>query len=438
MKTTPYVRLLVLLIGCCLPLLTLRAQEEDAGRPLQFGDWTINPILGVQAWATYTFDQKDYDTTLDDYVPVDNRLNFMLRRLRFGSTAQVGDRLFIKFLGAADFVAADQRSATVGGVNNGAFPNLQVWDIYARYKISPNSEALYVVGGFLRPPLGRESMSGAFGVSSFEKSFTQFYVRQQATGTGPGGVGGVYLGGLHSPTERVHLDYRGGVFNAQQGGITSGRSSSPLLVGRVSVAFGDPERPVWRYGLANPNSFGTRRTFAVAVNASNEGRTAAAEMSSSLGADFALSLHHFHAEGEYYRFSREPVAPGGSSDNYTSNLWMVRTGFNIDITPTGAATARYLEPSIMYWQFNGATSPADFSRARGASFFVGQDRVLDVGLNYHLVPNHVRLSLHYVRFGEDPGEVPGDSPLLGLGNFQPGIGGIQRGDFVGFEVILSR
>ena len=426
--------LLLYLLCSCAPAPTV---AQDAPRPGRnpFGKWDIQPILAGQAWATYTTGQREFDADQGRYVDVDDRLNFMFRRLRFGSTARVGERLFFKFLGAADFVGSDQRAATVGGVNNGAFPNLQVWDIYAQYRLSPRSEALYVIGGFLRPPLGRENMSGALGVSSFEKSFSQWYIRQQATGTGPGGTGGVYLGGLASPREGVQLDYRGGVFNPQQNGISAGRRASSLFVGRLNLTVGDPERTTWAYGLATANSFGRRRGVSLAVNASHEGATGVSGGSTGLGVDWLVSLAHWHLEGEAYQFRRRPT--DGALADYTSTAFMVRTGFNLAVPGPEGAPARYLEPTAMVYGFRGATTLADYPSVLATGFFGGEETIVDVGLNYHLVPGRLRLGLHYVTFSGDRGELPPDG-RLSQAHFQPGIGGIERGNYLGFEVIMSR
>ena len=412
------------------------AQEAQKGsnEDRWFDNWTIRPILGVQTWATYTFGHQDFNADRGEYVDADNRLNIMLRRLRFGSTAQVGDRLFIKFLGAADFVGTDQRAGTVGGENNGGFPSAQIWDVFAQYKISRNTEGLYVIGGFLRPCIGRESMSGAFGVSSFEKMWTQWYVRQHLVGTGPGGTGGVYLGGLTTLADKIHLDYRGGVFNAQNNGITAGRESSSLFAGRANFMFGDAENDTWTYGLPNANSFGKRSTVAVAVNLATEGPTAAAnEGISLLGVDALVNFGMFHLEGEYHYMTRR----ADGLDDYNSSTYGVRLGYSFALPNTDQPNRpSYLEPSVMVYGFNGTEEAGEYDAVVATNYFGGTERVIDVGLNYHLKPGKVRLSLHYVDMDGDPGGLPEDGRLTWF-NRQGGIGGIRRGDYLGFEVVLN-
>lgn len=398
-----------------------------------FDDWTVKPILAVQGWGTYTMGHEDYDPDTDAYLPTDDRLNFMIRRLRFGSTAQIGDRLFIKFLGAADFVGTDQRAGTVGGVNNGGFPNAQIWDIFAQYKISRTSEALYVIGGYLRPPIGRESMSGALGVSSFEKSWTQWYVRQHLVGTGPGGTGGVYLGGLVPLAEKVHLDYRGGVFNAQNSGISAGRETSSLLVGRVNFMFGDAESTTWTYGLPAANSFGRRNTFAVALNVATEGGTQSAPAGIGLlGVDAVANYGMFHVEGEYHRMMRGAE----NDDRYNSSTYAIRAGYNFVMSTNDPDRPRYLEPTAMVYGFVGTTDAVEYPTVVATSFFGGTETVYDIGVNYHVDPGKIRLGLHYVGRTGDIGDLPADG-RLSWHNMQNGIGGIRRGDYVGFEVILA-
>ena len=420
---------LLILLFTAVSALTAQTEEKS---PTDFKNWEIRPILGVQLWSTYTMGHQDYVPESDSYVDADDRLNFLVRRMRFGSTAKIGDRLFFKFLGAADWIGEDQRAATPGGVNNGAFPNAQVWDIFAQYKISPNSEALYVIGGYLRPPVGRESMSGALGTSSMEKGFNQWYMRQHLVGTGPGGAGGVYLGGLTSLSENIHLDYRAGVFNPQNNGITGGRRSSSLLVSRLNLMFGDPEKTSWTYGLPAANSFGNRRTVALAINLAREGPTGAApEGTSLLGVDGLVNYGHFHLEGEYHRMIRKSSEP-----DLVSATWMVRSGVNIDVSPSGAEAPRYLEPTLMAYGFDGTTDIADYPAVLATNYFGGEEIVIDAGVNYHLVPGKVRIGLHYVAFSGERGDLPADGRLSQFFS-QPGIGGIQRGDYAGFELILN-
>ncbi|MEM9929872.1 MAG: hypothetical protein AAF840_08650, partial [Bacteroidota bacterium] len=411
--------------------LSLSAQQEK--KPLTLGKWEITPILGFQGWATYTHGTKEYDTALGQYIDVDDRLNFLVRRLRWGSTAKMGDRLLVKFVGAVDWLAEDQRSGPVGGVNFGAFPPAQVWDIYAQYKLTPNSEGLYVIGGYLRPPVGRESISGAFGVSSFEKSFSQWYLRTHLVGTGPGAAGGMYFGGLQHLSDKVHLDYRGGVFNPQNNGISAGRLASPLFTARVSMALGDAERETWAHGLPAANAFGKRNTVALALSLASEGPTDAAPGGVNvLGVDGVITQGQFHLEGEYHLMGRK--APG--TPDLTNVTYLLRGGFNIDLTPTAPVSEkRYLEPSLLVYGYNGTLDLEEYETVLAASSFGGEEQVINVGLNYHLRPGKVRLGLHYTAFTGERGDLP---PAGRLSQFwqQPGIGGIQRGNYAGLEIIL--
>ena len=420
-----------LLLTLLLLPVSLLAQTPVADGPT-YTKWQISPILGIQSWATYTIGQQEFDADAGNYFDVDDRLNFMLRRLRFGSTANVTDRLFFKFLGAADFVGSDQRSGTVGGVNNGAFPNLQVWDLYLRYKLSPNSEAAYIVGGFLRPPVGRESMSGAYGVASFEKSFSQFYVRQQMTGTGPGGTGGVYLGGLGKLGEKLTVDYRGGLFNPFNNGISAGVRASTLAAGRLNFMFGEPESAQWRYGLKS-NYFGKRTGVSIAVAGSHEGNTGILESSSTIGVDFLINTGQFHLEGEYISLIRDAGQPG---QTYAPDTYFVRAGYNFALAPREGKAQQYLEAAVLLYGFNGDANSS--AQAQATAFFSGDEQALDIGLNYHVVPGKVKLALHYVARSGDNSGIAGDDPSGNQYFFQPGIGGIRRGDYVGFGVVVSR
>ena len=424
--TMRFICLLLLICGA-LP----GTAQTSAPEAPTYTRWQISPILGIQSWATYTIGQEEFEPTLNAFAPVDDRLNFMVRRLRFGSTANITDRLFFKFLGAADFVGSDQRAGTVGGVNNGAFPNLQVWDLYLRYQLSPNSEAAYVVGGFLRPPVGRESMSGAYGVASFEKSFSQFYVRQQMTGTGPGGTGGAYFGGLGKVSDKFTVDYRAGLFNPFNNGISAGQRASTLVAGRVNFMFGDPESQQWRYGLKT-NYFGKRRGVSIAVAGSREGDTGILAESATLGVDWLVNFGQFHLEGEYIRLLRE----GAIGVTYNTATYFVRAGYNFALAERPGKPRQYVELAALAYGFDGATD--NNNAALATAFFSGDELAIDVGLNYHVVPGKVKLALHYVARSGDHGNIVGDASTGNQYFFQPGIGGIRRGDYLGFGVVVSR
>ena len=160
----------------------LNAQEVENIWAKTIKDFQVKPILAFQFWGSYTAGMEQYQEEKGDYVAIDNRLNFMVRRTRFGFQAQPYEFLSIKVVAAIDLVGRDLNSAFNGGANNGSFPNFGLWDAYLQFRLKKNSEAIYLKAGYFVPAFGLSSLNSAFHVNSISKSFSQAYIRQHLVG----------------------------------------------------------------------------------------------------------------------------------------------------------------------------------------------------------------------------------------------------------------
>ncbi len=93
------------------------------------------------------------------------------------------------------FVKNTPSLATKGGTAS-ARQEVSLSDLQIRYQLSEGKEWLYLTSGFFRPQLGRESITSAWSVNSFEKAISQSYVRSYLVNAGHGRAPRFNLGGI--------------------------------------------------------------------------------------------------------------------------------------------------------------------------------------------------------------------------------------------------
>jgi len=126
----------------------------------------IQPFMMVQLWGVSSLHMKadiDADGQTEE---VDNRFNPQLRRARLGFRANPYPDLNFTVVAYYDGIGRDALDASMGPANNPHGTDFGIWDAFFQYKISKNSEALNLVGGFFRPQLGRESITLGYATTS--------------------------------------------------------------------------------------------------------------------------------------------------------------------------------------------------------------------------------------------------------------------------------
>ncbi|NND08844.1 MAG: hypothetical protein HKN87_20930 [Saprospiraceae bacterium] len=420
---------LVLFLG----LLTVNLAAQDDIWKTKLQDFKIKASVGVQLWSTYTIGQEVFNGTNAGYEKVDNRLGFQFRRSRFGISGQPYTNFKFSITAALDFVGRDVMDATEAGFNNGASPIFRVWNAYVQWRIKNNSEAFNLTFGYIPAQVGRESITAALRTPSMEKAWSQNYIRRHMIGRGPGRTSGINLGGLfYQENSNLHWGYDLGIFNPaflENGGNSVGRKFSPLVAGRVAIYFGDPESTTYTLGH-KVNYFGKRRGLTLAVEGSTQGATNLFTKNQTAGFDFLLNVGSFNFDGEWiYLFrSIETNFSNSGGGNVSSNTGYLRMTYNLNI-----GKKYILEPALLYMWFKGETNLDDQIRAGFAGTPSGQEGKVNIGMNLYLNPD-LKLSLHYTTRDADLGEMEPGSEINNSFS-QAEVGGIRRGDWLGFGVV---
>jgi len=399
---------------------TLQAQDTDK--------LVVKPVLAMQLWSTYTIDQRLYNTDSQQYEAVDNRLNFLLHRSRIGLKGSYGTQWVYDFTGSLDFVGQDVLAGTVGGTNNGASPRFRIWNAVVQYKAFEQSEGLYFTMGYNTPQLSRESVTSPFAVNAFEKAWSQNYIRRHVTGTGPGRIVGLNIGGLtDTETTQFALNYDLGVYNPRYtdfGGNSSGTEHNVLLTYRLGIHFGDPESTKYSRGHKF-NYKGQRKGITLAVSGSYEGATEVRAKNTSFGVDLLANFGAFNLAGEWMQLDRD-------KDQFqsTASTGFIRLGYYTEIEEKG------FEPVITYCFLSGPTDQVAQSEAIALGAFSGTDNYWEFTLNYYL-SSKSRLSLAYTLRNGDAGAI--DPFTVNNNYFQQGggVGAINKGDYLGLGLLFT-
>ncbi len=399
----------------------VRAQPAPSALSKVLEEYAIKGSVGLQLWSTYGYGMKvvGEDGTA---TAADARLNAQLRRSRFSLTGKPYATVSFKVTAALDLVGHDVLSGTEAGGNNGGSPAFRIWNAYVQWQRKAADDRLYLLGGYFVSPIGRESTVAALSSTSFEKAWSQNYLRRHLTGVGPGRSMGLMLGGqLHAETGKRHLTYELALQNPVFTGISgnsTGIAYSPLVTGRLAVQFGDPEWATYQPGK-KVNYFGARRGLTLGLAAARQGNTDLFDRNTAWGVDGLLNASNWQLDGEFFRLYRS--ANGEENRGYTGYL---RVGRNLDLP-----RALILEPVVSYWFYRGGTGLGEIETANRLSAFSGSDSGLDIGANLYFNPK-TKISLFYALRRGSAGT---GTPALVNNNYfrQPGVGVVERGSYVG-------
>ncbi len=424
-------RAIIAIMALILASFSVEAQKDFEHWLKPVEDLKIQPFVMTQLWGAYTFDQEVYQLEEDAYERVDNRVNFMLRRARLGFRMMPYENLKFTIVGAYDLIGRDVLSGTVGGSNNGSLPEFGIWDAFAHWKISKNTESLNLVGGYFRPQLSRESITSGWSVNSMEKSMSQNYIRRHLVGAGSGRALGINLGGLlFREDQQLGLNYNLGIFNPvylTNNGNSVGSKFSPLLVGRAVVYVGDPEMTRYKIGY-DINYFGARRGLSIGFGGSWQGETVLFRSSYATEIDFLLNLGRWSVDGDWNFMWREGIrdlpSDGVREFTYSSNTGHLRMGYNLVLGRF------FLEPSFMIMQFNGGSTALEQADAQTVGSFSGAEATYDIGVNWYLNKKRLKVMLHYTWRAGDAGEA-GQGATVNQFFSQGGVGAIRRGNWLG-------
>ena len=418
----------------CQPLLF--AQEGFKGFLKNKEGFKLEPFAQLQLWSVYSMNQKVYNTQTKGYDDVGNRLNFLMRRGRIGFRMQPYDNLKATVIFAFDAVGRDVESGVFGAGNNGAIPSVGIFDAFMEWRLKKGSEKLFLVAGYFRPQISRESITPAWQVGSMEKAASQTYLRQHIVGVNSGRSVGLNLGGLfQSKTGKVYFNYNLGIFNPgfyYNTNNSVGSQFSPLLVGRAVLSLGDPE--IKQYGISYvQNYFNQRKGISLAIDGSSQGKTDLFKSNTSFGGDILLNWGHLNMDAEYHQMIRSGSRTlannaGTRTFDYHSSVKHVRVGYNWI-----AGKKLFLEPTFTLMHFQGAGDALGQADAAAVRSSAGNETSYDAGINWHLQERRLKLLLHYTWRQGDPGAA-GNGAQINDYFTQANVGAIRRGNWIGLGV----
>ena len=149
-------------------------------------DKSLEIIQMVQLFNTTTFNFGDGSETRNDTF---------IRRGRIGFQGNIKKELTYKIIFAYDNLGKDGKTKLAGLAQSTENLNFNLFDAFFSWELYP--KLLNMTFGYLRPQIGRESITAAFEVNSFEKAMTNFYLRPHLVGRANGRETGINLGGLY-------------------------------------------------------------------------------------------------------------------------------------------------------------------------------------------------------------------------------------------------
>ena len=417
-----------LILSCLVCFFCNISGQSEWGKAAAFnGAVKIEPVISFQFWTTYTKHMKVFNTTLKQYELVEDRINFQFRRARFGLKGQLTDHFRFTFIGAYDLTGRDLFSATSGGSNTGSLPGFGLWDAFAEWKLTKKKESLNLIFGWFRPQFSRESITGAWAISSFEKAMSQNYIRLHLTGIGSGRAAGIHLGGLlKNKKNKIFGQYHIGVFSPQYfkyASNSAGINTSLLKSVRFVYFIGDPEMN--KYGISYlTNYFNKRKGLSLALSYSTQGQTDLFMRNYAIQPDILFNWGSFNLDAEWNFMNRLSLE---NKRRYSEGAGHIRLSNNIKLF------GLFFEPTIMYVSYRGGKDTASQLLANVLHTSAGTEDNLDIGINLYLNQNKFKIAFHHIWNWGNMGEAsPGFSQNLYFR--QNVLGAILRGNYWGIGI----
>lgn len=373
---TKFTKLTLSILTLCLTTIYVSAQEEAAKTeksPFLKADTEkmFTPIVALETWATYSMNESLNNA--------EDRADVMLRRFRFGAQGSPYSWLSYSFQLHLDRLGENSYASTKGKYAG----YIDIWNAYITAKLLPKSELLNLHAGYFWSAVSREYNTSPWAVGSFDKTRANYYLRNFVTGTGNGIESGLALGGLKN-FEKFGISYRVGAYCPAA--YQSATTSSLLYSGRVMFSIGDPEQTKYSY-MVNGNAWRKRNGITLGFGASSQADgkindTLNFKKSTTYGADLLVDYKGIRVEGEYFLMKRS--ADGYAIKDFDGTEFHVRAGYNFIVGNY------YLEPVFSYEKFEGEGANVLYSG------FIGNDDSYDIGVNWYINKDKLRLALHYV------------------------------------------
>ncbi len=325
------------------------------------------PCVSIQSWATYSMDEKD-----GEYK---DRADISFRRFRFGAKGQPYSWLKYSLQLHWDRLGEDPYAAT-----KGSYPGkVDIWNAFITARLSKNSELFNLHAGYFWAAISREFNTAPWAVGSFDKTRAAWYLRSFVAGKGNGIESGIALGGIKN-FDGFGISYRIGTYEPQK---YLNEESGRLYTGRIMFSIGQPEQKSYKYMLSG-NAWKKRNGITLGVGGSTQSKGQVSEtiqfdQSQAYGADILVDYEGFRLDGEYFVMKRE--AEG--FDYFEGEEWRVRLAYNFIMG------GKYLESVVCVDNYEGKGESALFKH-------VGDDQTWDIGVNWYMNKDKLKLGLHYL------------------------------------------
>jgi len=325
----------------------------------------FKPFVVMETWATHSFNKANHA----------NRTDISVRRLRFGASGKPYAWLSYQLQLHADRLGTDNYAAT-----KGKYIGVDIWNGYLTAKLLPKSELLYLHAGYYWSAISREYNTIAWTQGSFDRTRANFYMRHFITGKGNGVESGMGIGGLKN-FNGLGISYRLGSFEPEA--YTSNKFHSRLYTAHILFSFGQPEMTKYKYRLAG-NHWQNRKGITLGLGGSSQyngqlNDSLYFKRSYALGADLLANFKGFRVDAEYFLFERYAV----QLTSYYGRQWHIRTGYSFKINNT------YVEPAVTFDRYDGTGNKMLYK-------YIGNDYTLDIGLNWYINHEKLKLSVHYL------------------------------------------
>ena len=152
--------------------------------------------------------------------------------------------------------------------------------------------------------------------------------------------------------------------------------------------------------MLSGNQWRKRNGVTLGFGGSSQGKVNASDAvffdkSFTYGSDILINYAGLAISGEYFEMKRE----AGGYDDFKGKEWNITAGYNFIIGST------FLEPSFTYEKYKGEGAKALYK-------YIGDDKTYDIGINWYLNKDKLKLAAHYVNQAGSTSSNVGD--YLGL------------------------